>query len=118
MKNLTRRGFIKNTTALAVGVSAVSLFSGLVNAQEGTYNYYVRCTMTVVAEEDSDTHATLFYHCFFEDPKGDCQGVCYNFVRGPNGNVVGATPKFVNCQFHKSRATSAVCDSKNPPQFF
>lgn len=32
-ETLTRRDFMKRTTALAVGVSSISLFSGLVDAQ-------------------------------------------------------------------------------------
>ncbi len=39
IKNTTRRSFIKKTTALGVGISAATLFSGLVHASGAASSY-------------------------------------------------------------------------------
>jgi hypothetical protein len=108
---ISRRSFLKKTTALAVGVSASGLFSGLVYAAD-QYHYKAVCAMTMEAERDSEGN-TLFYHCFFKDPAGVCYGSCYKRVTNIDGTI-SQVEKQVRCDWHTSRATSVVCDSKNP----
>jgi len=44
LQNTTRRSFMKKTTALAVGISATTLFSGLVHAEAVSGEVVFNCS--------------------------------------------------------------------------
>lgn len=105
----SRRNFLKTTSVLAVGAASVSLFSGLVYANEDYLYMLGPCVF--LAKEDPNS-GQPFLECYYQCRDGwpECQTTCW--AEDENGIW---SSKTVDSRFNTSRATSVVCDSVFPP---
>lgn len=115
----TRRSFMKKSVVAAVAASHVTIFSGLVDAtgsQQGSgtdWGAGEPCIMVTEPQLDADGNQ-IFLHCYFPDPAGECDGVCY-IIDDEWPNEGQWKKKFVDCDLHTSRATSVICHALRPP---
>jgi len=75
-ENTTRRNFLKKTTALTVGISATTLFSGLAHAAIASG----KCQSVLIGENGCTMISSILSKC----DGGGCEGVS----QGTSGTVI------------------------------